>query len=106
MTNSKIVPYSSGLGNSCSNPPRQISPSNGWFFTFNNFSIEQKQYFIDEMEKMKPQHWVVLGDEVGEEGTPHLQGYIAQKDKDKKIRMTKFLNKSKNSDGKICPRRS
>lgn len=95
---------SSGLGNSCSKPPRQVSPSNGWFFTFNNYNSSNKEFFIEEMKKMTNKYWYVLGDEVGEEGTPHLQGYIALKDPKKKFRMTKFLNNSKNSEGIICMR--
>lgn len=45
--------------------------SRGWCFTVNNYSDEDKQALID-----LPSQYIVWGEEVGESGTPHLQGYI------------------------------
>lgn len=83
---SKIVP--NGLGNN--NPkPRQISPSNSWCFTLNNWTENEYSSILMELET-SDKYFYVIGKEIGEQGTPHLQGYICLKDKSKKFRMKKF----------------
>lgn len=43
----------------------------GWCFTVNNYTVEELLAILKiECE------YLVVGDEVGEEGTPHLQGYV------------------------------
>jgi len=56
-----------------------MSQSKYWCYTLNNYTEEQFEAF-----KLVPSHYHVFGREVGESGTPHLQGYI---EFDKPIRM-------------------
>jgi len=72
-------------------PPqtKQPSPSNGWCFTLNNYSETEFSSIVLLLEQ-NDKYWYIVGKEIGEEGTPHLQGYIALKDSKKKFRMTAF----------------
>lgn len=51
-----------------------------WCFTVNNWTLADEQMLQD-----MPYKYLLYGREVGEEGTPHLQGYVQFK---KKIRLT------------------
>ena len=64
----------SGKGNTNLSPPKQISPSKRWCFTLNNYTNEELLY----ISSIVPEYCEVyiIGKEVGENGTPHLQGYI------------------------------
>lgn len=46
-----------------------------WSFTVNNYSPEEMQHLID-LSKTSSIRYIVIGKEVGESGTPHLQGYV------------------------------
>lgn len=70
-----IVPdSSSGEGNTTSSPPKQISPAKRWVFTLNNYS---ESVFSSICSKLHEKATLAcIGKEVGECGTPHLQGYF------------------------------
>lgn len=50
--------------------------SRGWCFTFNNYSDIDYCNLVSSFEANSCMEYYVIGKEVGESGTPHLQGYI------------------------------
>lgn len=80
------VPHSSrGEGNT-----RQISPAKHWCFTLNNYTssdiVSLKEKFDNEIvPKFQSStgwaHKYIFQEETGENGTPHLQGYVAFRNK-------------------------
>ena len=71
---------SSGGGNTITPPHSnviQIAPAKDWCFTLNNYTSENISS-IKTNDKIKR---YIFQEEVGESGTPHLQGYIEFKDK-------------------------
>lgn len=50
----------------------EATKSRAWVFTLNNYTEEDIQTYL-QCPLLK---WVVIGKEVGESGTPHLQGYM------------------------------
>lgn len=57
--------------------PKQLTRSQrsrGWCFTLNNFTVQDIE-LIDSA----PVQYVIYGKEVGDSGTPHLQGYVHYK---------------------------
>lgn len=65
-------------------PPRQGSPAKHWCFTWNNYPDSAKIDLKEAFSSNSSEKWII-GEEVGESGTPHLQGYVSFK---KKIRWT------------------
>lgn len=65
---------SMALGNTIPKPPRQISAAKRWCFTLNNYNNDEVSSITsiihDKCEK------ALVACEVGESGTPHLQGYV------------------------------
>lgn len=57
------------LGNTITN-----AKSRKWVFTLNNHSVEEHEYIKYTMEQKNSSF--VIGEEIGESGTPHLQGYV------------------------------
>lgn len=75
-----IVPDSAlGEGNIIPPLTKQISPSKRWCFTLNNYlnkDIEQISALCASFCK-----YAIIGKEVGDSGTPHLQGYLEFKER-------------------------
>jgi len=46
-----------------------------WCFTLNNYTEEEYKLVMDKAQRFNPSY-LIVGKEVGEKGTPHLQGYI------------------------------
>lgn len=65
--------------------------SKGWCFTLNNYTESQLGYYHNPIgwDKWSDIEYLVVGREVGESGTPHLQGYIRFK---KKVTFPTVLN--------------
>ena len=78
-----VVPTSSGEGVILNPSPKTINPAKNWCLTWNNYPDNWKEIIVPVFQKYSQGY--VIGEEVGESGTPHLQGYVESKDK-KKIR--------------------
>lgn len=63
--------------------------SRAWCFTLNNPTDEEKKYIKEN--DLKKFSYVIVGQEQGESGTPHLQGYIEYKDQKTFMVMKKIL---------------
>lgn len=50
----------------------QVPPSKNWCFTLNNYNDEELRRIVNS----EGVHYLIIGKEVGEGGTPHLQGYV------------------------------
>ena len=71
---------SKGGGNTITPPfssPKQISPSKRWCFTLNNYTKEECSSIVPVL--LARTNLSVIGKEIGESGTPHLQGYFELK---------------------------
>lgn len=73
-----IVPHSSvGEGNTNSSPStlkKQVSPAIRWCFTYNNYTEQDISSIVPIIQERC--RLAIFGKEIGESGTPHLQGYI------------------------------
>lgn len=54
----------------------KIRLSRNWVFTINNYSEEEERLLYSNLSDTDKVHYAVVGQEVGEGGTPHLQGYL------------------------------
>lgn len=79
---------SEGGGNTISPPSSQISPAIRWCFTLNNytdFEYSSIVYIFEAKARL-----FIIGDEVGDSGTPHLQGYVEFKQKCRPLGLFSF----------------
>lgn len=67
----KVAKVANALGNT---RPKRIVPSREWCFTLNNYTEEEMANLAKSFEEEKCEF--IIGEEVGEQGTPHLQGWI------------------------------
>lgn len=70
------APMEQALGNTITkaSPSVRAVGCKRWCFTLNNYTVEQKEQLSLQFAKANCKF--VIGEEVGEGGTPHLQGYI------------------------------
>lgn len=66
---------------------RSKSRSRKWCFTLNNYSEEEVKKLSQDLSDYK----YVIGREVGESGTPHLQGYVEHKNQITFSKMKKLM---------------
>jgi hypothetical protein len=69
-----------GIGNNQTNPAcngviKKEYKSRNYIFTLNNWTVEQKAEIIKFLKKCAK--YYIIGEEIGELGTPHLQGYMS-----------------------------
>lgn len=60
-----------------------MSAAKNWCFTINNYN-QTDEVKIDTMFDHGHMNYIIYGREIGEQGTPHLQGYVQFK---KKLRL-------------------
>lgn len=81
----KVVPCVPAEGNT---KPSTVNPAIKWCFTFNNYTELEYQTMKKYCSVLC--RCAVIGKEVGEGGTPHLQGYIEFKTKARPLSKFKF----------------
>lgn len=72
-------------GNALGNTKTRAIPSKKWCFTLNNYEKND----LEILETKFLGHKYIMGKEVGENGTPHIQGYIEFADKKRPIEFIK-----------------
>lgn len=63
-----------------------------WCFTWNNFSEADHEYVTKLIEMRDMCTYAIIGKEVGESGTPHLQGFLAMKNACKFQHVRQMMN--------------
>ncbi len=81
----KISADLSGGGNTIT-PPNKVKRCRTWCFTLNNWIEEEKSQILNNFKD----ETYILGFEVGEKGTPHIQGYVRFKNQ-KEFKVVKNL---------------
>lgn len=66
----------------------RITPCKRWAFTLNNYTKEQEEKLYKNLVLLDTNY--IYGFEVGENGTPHLQGYVEFKKKTRPIEAIKI----------------
>lgn len=77
---------SKGEGNTKTSPlttPKQVSPALRWCFTLNNYSSDEYSSIVLKLKALCKKY--IVAKEVGETGTPHLQGFLRFKTKRRPI---------------------
>lgn len=83
---------SKALGNTKPKPTKQKSPAKRWCFTLNNYTDEEVSSISSTIYEKCSKALVAY--EVGEEcGTPHLQGFIKLKVKERPMTVFSFTNR-------------
>lgn len=81
---------------------KRISPAKSWCFTLNNYSKKEHGSMVlkfTEISEKNPNFFYIVAKEIGDSGTPHLQGYVAS---DKKFRPLPMFSVKR--DGVECIR--
>lgn len=88
----KINSADSSKGGVILNPPlakkKQVNPAVKWCFTWNNYPEDWKEIIVPKFQSLC--HGWVAGLEVGELGTPHVQGFITMQKGEKVRPITAF----------------
>lgn len=78
------------LGNSISKSSKQISPSKRWCFVLNNYTELEEKFVCSKITSVCSRGF--FSKEVGESGTPHLQGYLELSTKGRPLSSKLFGN--------------
>lgn len=88
---SKLSEKNNGVLGNTNPKPKRASASKYWCFTYNNYTEDDFNKVKSEFVKCNVKY--IMGREVGEAGTPHIQGYI---EAPTGIRPMEFFGLSKN----------
>lgn len=86
-----MAPTGSEGGNTKTPSKKRDTSKKAWCFTLNNWTEDEYNELITFV-KMDPKNKYIIGKEIGEGGTPHLQGYINLHTK-KRLSENKLINK-------------
>lgn len=89
MTNNNNATVATSLGNTKTNDAIKDKQARGWTFTLNNYDATELHLLQEFCKKKK----YIIGKEVGEQGTPHLQGYLYSKSPIRWSTMKKLNNR-------------
>lgn len=64
--------------------------SRAWVFTINNFTTQEEDKLKEKPEWIK---WIVYQEEKGEQGTPHLQGYLETNSPVRISKLKKYISR-------------
>lgn len=65
--------------------------SKHWCFTLNNYTVEEENYLRDEGANVE---YLIFGKEIGDNGTPHLQGYVVFINRKRMTAVKKWLKRA------------
>lgn len=68
-----------------------MSAAKNWVFTINNW-VEDDKLKLEMMYEHGHFNYLIYGNEIGEQGTPHLQGYVQLKKKMRLAQVKKFIS--------------
>lgn len=74
MTKRKLETLETSEEGNTKPPQKRCVPSKRWCFTFNNYDPDDVETLETNFKSFDIEY--IFGEEVGEKGTPHLQGYI------------------------------
>lgn len=57
----------------------RVNPAKAWCFTLNNYTQEELGALVQQFQTLADKYFYIVGEEIGEQGTPHLQGYIEKR---------------------------
>jgi len=77
--------------------PRQLSPAKAWCFTLNNWTENEYEFLSSAFLTAGMKY--IIGKEIGEQGTPHLQGYMHSSDGKKFRPLPKYACNRLNNQG-------
>lgn len=93
MSSSNSSNNDKGLGNTNLTPiKKQICPSKKWCFTWNNYCSADSSRIVELFNIFADKF--IFGEEVGESGTPHLQGFVEFKKKCRPLSICESFKKA------------
>ena len=97
MTNIVPVVPEGGNTNSLSDNPskkqKQVSPAKNWVFVLNNYTEEECSSIVPIVKQFCDK--AIISFEIGEGGTPHLQGFIGFREKSRPMGVFDFTKRIK-----------
>lgn len=68
---------------------RKMARRQHWLFTLNNYTADEVDHL--SAESIEGVEYLIFGKEVGESGTPHLQGFVALESRSRRAQVKALL---------------